>query len=158
MTPIEKLAWKKAQSSLPFNGECYEIAVPWKDDQPQLPTNSPMAKKRLKSVEQKLLRDNELARAYQAKMLIQQAWLEAIEWDDSLPSHLITQWRQWFNEARGVEQIKIPRCLKLPEQVGTALTLHAFTDTSEKAYTATVYSRHVSPDGRVTVRLVASKT
>ena len=26
-----------------------------------------------------------------AKMLIQQAWLEAIEWDDPLPSHLETQ-------------------------------------------------------------------
>jgi hypothetical protein len=93
-----------------------------------------------------------------AKMLIQQAWLEAIELDDPLPSHLITQWRQWFNEARGIEQTKIPRCLKSPEQVVTALTLHAFTDASEKAYAATVYSRHESPDGRVTVRLIASKT
>ena len=57
-------------------------------------------------------------------MLIQQAWSEAIEWDDPLPSHLEIQWRQWFNEARGIEQVKTPRCLKLPEQVVTALTLH----------------------------------
>ena len=93
-----------------------------------------------------------------AKMLIQQAWLEAIEWNDPLPSHLETQWRQRFNETRGIEQVKIPRCLKLPEQVVTALILHAFTDASEKAYAATVYSRHEFLDGRVTVMLVASKT
>jgi hypothetical protein len=65
MTPIEKLAWKKAQNSLRFNGERYEIAVPWKDDRPQLPNNLPMAEKRPKSVGQTLLRDNEFARAYQ---------------------------------------------------------------------------------------------
>ena len=91
-------------------------------------------------------------------MPIQQAWLEAIKWNDPLPSHLETQWRQRFNETRGIEQVKIPRCLKLREQVVTALTLHAFTDASEKAYAATVYSRHEFLDGRVTVMLVASKT
>ena len=93
-----------------------------------------------------------------AKMLIQQAWLEAIEWDDPLPRQLELQWKQWFKEARTIEQIKIPRCLKLPEQFETTLTLHTFTDASEKAYAAAVYSRHESLDGRVTVRLIASKT
>ena len=48
--------------------------------------------------------------------------------------------------------------MKLPEQFETTLTLHTFTDASEKAYAAAVYSRHESLDGRVTVRLVASKT
>lgn len=48
--------------------------------------------------------------------------------------------------------------MKLPEQLETKLTLHTFTDASEKAYAAAVYSRHESVDGRVTVRLIASKT
>ena len=65
MTPSEKLAWEKARNSLRFDGTRYEIAVPWKNCRPQLPSNRLMAKNRLKSVEQKLLRDGELGRAYQ---------------------------------------------------------------------------------------------
>ena len=93
-----------------------------------------------------------------AKILIQQAWLEAINWDEPLPSNLEVQWKQWFHEAQESEQIKIPICLKLPKQLETKLTLHTFTDASEKAYAVAVYSRHESVDGRVTVRLIASKT
>ena len=77
-----------------------------------------------------------------AKILIQQAWLEAIDWDEPLPSNLEVQWKQWFHEAQEIKQIKISRCLKLPEQLETKLTLHTFTDASEKAYAAAVYSRH----------------
>ena len=32
-----------------------------------------------------------------AKLLIQQAWLETIAWDDELPSSLRKKWEQWFN-------------------------------------------------------------
>ena len=65
MTPSEKLAWEKVRNSLRFDGTHYEIAVPWKNCRPQLPNNRLMAKNRLKSVEQKLLRDGELGTAYQ---------------------------------------------------------------------------------------------
>ena len=39
-------------------------------------------------------------------MLDLKACLKAIEWDDQLPSYFETQWRQWFNEARGIKQVK----------------------------------------------------
>ena len=81
------MAWKKAQSSLRFNGERYEIAVPWKEDRPHLPNNLPMAEKRLKSVEQKLLRDNELARAYQGVIedYLQKGYIRKVLQDESVP-------------------------------------------------------------------------
>ena len=34
ITPLEKLAWEKARYL--FNGEQYEMVVPWREDQPNL--------------------------------------------------------------------------------------------------------------------------
>ena len=65
MTPEEKLAWVKVSKSLKFDGEHYEIVVPWKEDRPDLPSNLPMAKQRLLSTEKKLLKNKEIAVAYQ---------------------------------------------------------------------------------------------
>jgi len=31
-TPEDKLAWDKVSKSLQFNGQHYEVAVPWRDD------------------------------------------------------------------------------------------------------------------------------
>ena len=87
MTPAEKMAWKKAQSSMRFNGVRYEIAVPWKDDRPKLPNNILMAEKRHKSVEQKLLRDGELARAYQGIIedYLEKGYIHKVAQDESVP-------------------------------------------------------------------------
>ena len=44
----------------------YEVAVPWKDDRPLLPSNRQMAERRLRSVEKKLKQDESLAQVYQS--------------------------------------------------------------------------------------------
>ena len=65
LTPEDKLAWKKVTNSLKFDGQHYEAAVPWRDERLQLPNNLPMAKKRLVSTKRKLMKDKEVAVAYQ---------------------------------------------------------------------------------------------
>jgi hypothetical protein len=65
MTPDEKLAWTKVSESVNFNGQHYEVAVPWRDGRPKLAPNSSLAKQRLDSTERKSLKDSELAAAYQ---------------------------------------------------------------------------------------------
>ena len=65
LTPEDKLAWDKFNNSLKFDGQHYEVAVLWRDEKPQLPNNLPMAKKRLVSTERKLMKDKEIAVAYQ---------------------------------------------------------------------------------------------
>ena len=91
MTPSEKLAWEKARNSLRFDGTRYEIAVPWKNCRPQLPNNRLMAKNRLKSVEQKLLRDGELGRAYQGVIedYLEKKYIRKVLQDESV---LETEW------------------------------------------------------------------
>ena len=65
LSPEEKLAFDKVNESISFDGERYEVAVPWKHERPELPPNRQMAEKRLHSVE-KLLQDEKLAQAYQS--------------------------------------------------------------------------------------------
>ena len=54
--------------------------------------------------------------------------------------------------------MKIPRCLKDPLAKVVELNIHTFTDASESAYAAAVYTRHVYESGDVTVRMIASKS
>ena len=93
-----------------------------------------------------------------AKLFMQQAWVDALEWDEVLPSERREQWKTWFGELPLLEEIKIPRCLKDTSREENSISLHTFSDASEKAYAAAVYSRHKFEDGSVTTRLIASKT
>ena len=65
LTPLEKIAQKKVEQSLSYNGDRYEVSVPWKQDRPNLPNNRQMAERRLQLVEKKLQKDTQLANAYQ---------------------------------------------------------------------------------------------
>ena len=91
-----------------------------------------------------------------AKMFLQQAWLDAL--DEVLPSEQKEEWRSWFAELPLLEKIKIPRCLKDTSTKEASITLHTFSNASERAYTAAVYSRHEYQDGSITTQLITSKT
>lgn len=92
-----------------------------------------------------------------AKFYLQQAWLESLDWDDELPEKLKNEWKNWFAELHCLRDIKVPRSLKKNNQV-TIVTLHSFSDASEKAYAAVVYSRYEYEGKSVTTQLIASKT
>jgi len=47
VTSDEKLAWKKVDQFLTYNGERYVVAVPWKNKRPSLENNRPIAERRL---------------------------------------------------------------------------------------------------------------
>ena len=49
LTPLEKVARKKVEQSLTYNGDRYEVAVPWKHERPDLPNNRQMAERRLQT-------------------------------------------------------------------------------------------------------------
>lgn len=93
-----------------------------------------------------------------AKLLIQRAWLEGVDWDEPLPSDHKQEWTMWFQQLGSLEQVTIPRCLKDTGGQVKNLSLHTFSDASEKAYAATIYSRQEYDDGRVTTWLIPSKT
>ena len=55
----EKSALQKAQNSLKYDGERYEVAVPWRRDQPDLRGNFGYALTRLKKTDQSLMKNED---------------------------------------------------------------------------------------------------
>lgn len=90
-----------------------------------------------------------------AKILLQEMWKLTIGWDDVLPEDVASTWKQIQQELTALEHIRIPRFALRSNPVN--VQLHAFSDASEKAYSAVIYIRCSNDDGS-TVSLLASKT
>lgn len=93
-----------------------------------------------------------------AKIGIQRCWQEGIGWDEAMPADLEKAWRDWFQEVEELRQISVQRCLRQDRHDTHDVSLHTFTDASEKAFGAVTYIRYVFSDGSVEVTFVAAKT
>ena len=65
---------------------------------------------------------------------------------------------EWFGELPDLAKIKIPRFLKDSHGKEERLTVHTFTDASEKAYAAVVHTRYEFEDGSIGTRLITAKS
>ena len=82
---------------------------------------------------------------------MQEAWIEAVGWDED---HFKMEWKRWIGELGAV---RVSQCLKEDKELRD-VTIHTFSDASEKAYAAASYVRHEYEDGTVSTRLVAAKS
>ncbi|CAG7706308.1 unnamed protein product, partial [Allacma fusca] len=90
------------------------------------------------------------------KLIMQSLWKLQINWDQVLPSDITHAWNAFYRDLLQITRIRIPRCITGPGEVRHEL--HGFSDASEQAYAAVVYLRNVNSTGKVTVRLIASKS
>ena len=88
---------------------------------------------------------------------MQEIWTTGIQWDEPLPPHIQNQWMTLREQLPSLNELALPRCLLSPGK-NQSFQLHLFTDASESAYAAAVYSRFVDENGVVTTRLLASKS
>lgn len=63
-SPEEKIAHEKVKESLKFVDNHYEVAIPWKEEKPNLPCNYDMALQRLEKTEKRLARNQEVRDSY----------------------------------------------------------------------------------------------
>lgn len=92
-----------------------------------------------------------------AKILLQKLWLLGLDWDDTLPDTVISQWLAYRDDLCALERIRIPRWLGT-NSIGRTTELHGFCDASEAAYAAVVYARTVYSNGTIQVNIITSKT
>ena len=82
--------------------------------------------------------------------------MDSLQWDDVLPTHLQIEWKNLHADICKLRNFTIPRSITSnPLQT---LEIHVFSDASEKAYAAAVYSKAVDSLQNVSVHLLMSKT
>ena len=64
MTTDEKASLEKLEESIRYVDGRYQVAIPWKDDEPALPNNYEMALRQLLNTEKRLLKNPEIGEAY----------------------------------------------------------------------------------------------
>lgn len=92
-----------------------------------------------------------------AKILIQKLWMSGISWDEELPSSLKKEWEEYRKSLKNLSEIEIKRWIGL-QSTNSKLELHGFSDASNAAYAAVVYTRVLDKDGQTYVNLFTSKT
>lgn len=90
-----------------------------------------------------------------AKIFMQQLWLTKVDWDDPIPSHLVSKWTNFNDELRHLTDVRIPRWIGSSQD--SLIQLHMFCDASKDAYAATIYVR-VDNGGEIVTHLLVSKT
>lgn len=90
-----------------------------------------------------------------AKILMQQLWLDDINWDDQLKPLTLIRWKMFLKNYHEIDTITIPRWINFsPECV---VEFHGFCDSSELAYAAVLYIR-VDIENQVFTNLMVSKS
>ena len=90
------------------------------------------------------------------KILFQELCINKTNWDSELQGTLLHRWKSFLRELKFIDCYCIPRCYF--SQQPLTIQIHGFSDASERAYAAVVYIRSTYNDGRVEIKLVASKS
>lgn len=90
------------------------------------------------------------------KIFLQQLWLCGINWDDTLPSSLLTTWNKLVQQLPYVKEIRIPRQAIITHF--DTIQIHGFCDASQQAYGACLYVRSVDKSGQILIQLLCSKS
>lgn len=92
----------------------------------------------------------------QAKIILQNLWLEKLHWDDPLSAQLCEKWSPFQRGLSELQHLTIPRWLRLDPEV-LSVQIHGFSDASRLAFSAVVYLRIVHPQS-TSAQFICSKT
>ncbi|GFV54961.1 integrase catalytic domain-containing protein, partial [Trichonephila clavipes] len=84
-----------------------------------------------------------------AKILLQSLWQLKLDWNDPLPSNLVSYWKTFIDALEYINCLDIPSYCLQNKSIRTEL--HGFSDSSEKAYGAALYLRCINTSGQISV-------
>lgn len=91
-----------------------------------------------------------------AKLLIQELWRANLNWDESVPQSIHTEWCKYTSQLQLLNEMTFDR--KVTLHPNKKMQLHGFCDASLKAYGACIYIRSTDEYGNVHTRLMYSKS
>lgn len=91
-----------------------------------------------------------------AKIFMQELWIEETNWDDLLPSSIKTKWIKYKEELPLIENIDIARFVQTTKN--SKVSLHGFCDISNRAYACALYLIQKGNEQKITSTLICSKT
>ena len=91
-----------------------------------------------------------------AKIFMQSLWAQKLDWDDPLPENLKNEWNSILKQLNALDELYIVR--QAVSKNCKNVQLHAFADSSMKAFGCAVYLRSVSEKGEINVRLLCAKS
>lgn len=92
-----------------------------------------------------------------AKILMQLTWKSEIGWDEELSEDLSTKWIQCRDSLNDINSIKIPRWIQFSNSI-RKIELHGFSDASQIAYGAVIYSRIILQNHTVKINMIMAKS
>ena len=92
------------------------------------------------------------------KILLQRLWQQCIDWDDRVAQPILDTWLRWRSELELLSTKPIQHCYFPKDFPVTSVELHGFSDASEAAYAAVVYTRVTDSNDNVHISLVMAKT
>ena len=91
-----------------------------------------------------------------AKILMQRLWHLKLDWDESLPASLHTEWITFANDFKHLHNISFGR--NVTQRATRRIELHGFCDASERAYGACLYIRSIDKCGKINANLLCAKS
>lgn len=91
-----------------------------------------------------------------AKLILREVSVLSMDWDDPVPQDIVYKWQRFRDELICLNELRVPRWISAAE--ARSVQLHGFSDASDVAYGACLYSRVIHPSGSVTMRLICSKS
>lgn len=90
------------------------------------------------------------------KLLIKKLWICKIDWDSAPPSDIIALWNNFNAQLPLLQNLNFPRHINV--EVDCVFQLLGFSDASEKAYGAVIYSRVLLPNGTIKIEIICAKS
>ena len=91
------------------------------------------------------------------RYLFQAATRLTPSWDDPLPDEITSEWHRWLADMKILDELKFDRVLVPISHHDGYISLHVFSDASEKSYGACAYIRSRNSSGHTYVNLVSAK-
>jgi hypothetical protein len=91
-----------------------------------------------------------------AKLVLQEIWQLKLNWDESIPADIHTQWVQFKKDLINLNKIVIPRHVICNQP--KIVEVHGFCDASERAYGACIYLKSITESGDIGIQLLCAKS